>query len=566
MRKALYRTLRPLQFKDVIDKDMIVTVLKNQIKTGNISHGYLFCGSRGTGKTSCAKIFSRAVNCLDPMDGEPCNKCKNCLEILEERAVDVLELDAASNNGVDNIRELRTMGVYPPNNLKKKVYIIDEAHMLSNSAFNALLKILEEPPSHLIFILATTDPDKIPDTVRSRLQRFDFNTINKLAIEKGLNHAVDILKEEVEPDVIKLIANESKGSMRDAYSMLDQILGIPNRPIKYKEASELIGITGINAIKSLLRKLINSEYFGVLKEAENLTSNGAAPEKILMTLMESLRDIYVLMIDPESEVLNREELLEFRGALSVKSMLDLIEGMRVILNELNYAFDKSLIFQLGLAGLIKDGYVKKGDYELKLENRNKIDEKPKEEQSEDAIKTENKVKPAITKENNKDPHDIDSPISRGYDDYDTDDINEFSKEDVDEDIEEELKEENQAVEEPIKEQVKTIRDEKSELDIPKYDESNSQNEEGISLFDALLEKFPMLSGLKDKYWVKINENKLIFTKIDPADEDNLIGMFEGQIKAFADEYFKKPMLIVKQNEDKNIEVLRTIFGDILKID
>lgn len=566
MRKALYRTLRPLQFKDVIDKDMIVTVLKNQIKTGNISHGYLFCGSRGTGKTSCAKIFSRAVNCLDPMDGEPCNKCKNCLEILEERAVDVLELDAASNNGVDNIRELRTMGVYPPNNLKKKVYIIDEAHMLSNSAFNALLKILEEPPSHLIFILATTDPDKIPDTVRSRLQRFDFNTINKLAIEKGLNHAVDILKEEVEPDVIKLIANESKGSMRDAYSMLDQILGIPNRPIKYKEASELIGITGINAIKSLLRKLINSEYFGVLKEAENLTSNGAAPEKILMTLMESLRDIYVLMIDPESEVLNREELLEFRSALSVKSMLDLIEGMRVILNELNYAFDKSLIFQLGLAGLIKDGYVKKGDYELKLENRNKIDEKPKEEQSEDAIKTENKVKPAITKENNKDPHDIDSPISRGYDDYDTDDINEFPKEDDDEDIEEELKEENQAVEEPIKEQVKTIRDEKSELDIPKYDESNSQNEEGISLFDALLEKFPMLSGLKDKYWVKINENKLIFTKIDPADEDNLIGMFEGQIKAFADEYLKKPMLIVKQNEDKNIEVLRTIFGDILKID
>ena len=348
--------------------------------------------------------------------------------------------------------------------------------------------------------------------------------------------------------------------------MLDQILGIPNRPIKYKEASELIGITGINAIKSLLRKLINSEYFGVLKEAENLTSNGAAPEKILMTLMESLRDIYVLMIDPESEVLNREELLEFRGALSVKSMLDLIEGMRVILNELNYAFDKSLIFQLGLAGLIKDGYVKKGDYELKLENRNKIDEKPKEEQSEDAIKTENKVKPATTKENNKDPHDIDSPISRGYDDYDTDDINEFSKEDVDEDIEEELKEENQAVEEPIKEQVKTIRDEKSELDIPKYDESNSQNEEGISLFDALLEKFPMLSGLKDKYWVKINENKLIFTKIDPADEDNLIGMFEEQIKAFADEYLKKPMLIVKQNEDKNIEVLRTIFGDILKID
>ena len=170
MYQALYRRYRPKTFRELLGQHHITTTLKNQIKNENIGHAYLFSGTRGTGKTSAAKIFSRAINCLESLDGEPCNKCRNCMEILEETTVDVVEMDAASHNSVNDIRELREKVVYPPTNIKKKVYIIDEVHMLSTAAFNALLKTLEEPPKHLIFILATTEPEKIPQTIRSRCQ------------------------------------------------------------------------------------------------------------------------------------------------------------------------------------------------------------------------------------------------------------------------------------------------------------------------------------------------------------------------------------------------------------
>lgn len=255
MKKALYRELRPKNWKDVIDKDLIVEVLKNQVKNGTISHGYLFCGVRGTGKTSCAKIFARAVNCLNLKDGEPCNECENCREILNDRAIDVLEIDAASNNGVDNIRELKELGIYPPTNLKKKVYIIDEAHMLSNSAFNALLKILEEPPEHLIFILATTEPEKLPDTVKSRLQRFDFNGIRKDAIIKKLQQIVKDLNEQVDDEVFSVIAENAGGSLRDALSMMDQLFGVSTRPITIEVVTDLLGITGLTELMPLYRAI-----------------------------------------------------------------------------------------------------------------------------------------------------------------------------------------------------------------------------------------------------------------------------------------------------------------------
>ena len=171
MYQALYRKYRPKSFDDLLGQEHVNTTLKNQIKNDNIGHAYLFSGTRGTGKTSAAKIFSRAVNCLEPVDGNPCNKCSNCLEILEESTMDVIEMDAASNNSVEDIRDLREKVIYPPARIKKKVYIIDEVHMLSKGAFNALLKTLEEPPKHLIFILATTEPERLPQTILSRCQR-----------------------------------------------------------------------------------------------------------------------------------------------------------------------------------------------------------------------------------------------------------------------------------------------------------------------------------------------------------------------------------------------------------
>ena len=362
MKKALYRVLRPRTFAEVIDKDIITSVLKNQIKNQATSHGYLFCGTHGTGKTSVAKIFSRAVNCLNPIDGEPCNKCKNCLEILEDRSVDVLEMDAASNNGVDNIRELKSMGVYPPTNLKKKVYIIDEAHMLSNSAFNALLKILEEPPEHLIFILATTDPDKLPDTVKSRVQRFDFHTISKRAIEKALKNAAVKLNEDIDDSVFKLIANESRGSMRDALSALDQVLGLPQRPIGEKEAVELLGLTGIYELMPLVTAMINFDYMGVLNETDQLEDLGRSPEKLIYSLMQIFRDLYVLKIDQDADVLNKEEYFKIINQIEVPAIINILERLRLILNDISNAYDRFMIFQIGLLGIVKDDYIKSQAY------------------------------------------------------------------------------------------------------------------------------------------------------------------------------------------------------------
>lgn len=414
MTKALYRVLRPKKWGEVVDKDLIVEVLRNQVKNNSVSHGYLFCGLRGTGKTSCAKILARAVNCLNPHDGEPCNECENCKAILEDRAVDVLELDAASNNGVDNIRELKELGVYPPTTLKKKVYIIDEAHMLSNSAFNALLKILEEPPAHLIFILATTEPEKLPDTVKSRLQRFDFHGISKDKLEESLRSAAVGLNEEVSDEVFGIIADNAGGSMRDALSMLDQLLSIPLRPITPEIISTLLGFTGIDEIAPLLTDILNHDVLGVMNETRDIMKRGRSGEKTLYALMKACRDLYLVkMGEMDGMSTKRKEILtKISEYVDENRILDLIESFRKLIDGINYAYDEALMFQMGLVEIARNRVVTTSVSDAKDVKIPKFVKEKKEtnfnelfsrnvENTEDKVKVENRPNKSINPENDE---------------------------------------------------------------------------------------------------------------------------------------------------------------------
>jgi len=223
--QALYRQWRPQDFSHVVGQDPIVETLRHQVMTGRIAHAYLFCGSRGTGKTSTAKILARAINCLHPKNGDPCGECEMCRRIADEESLDIAEIDAASNNGVEEIRTLRDTVKYPPQFGKYKVYIIDEVHMLSISAFNALLKTLEEPPEYVVFILATTEPQKLPATILSRCQRFDFGRISAGKIQKRLREATEKAGGQAADSALMTIARAAEGGMRDALSILDMCLG-----------------------------------------------------------------------------------------------------------------------------------------------------------------------------------------------------------------------------------------------------------------------------------------------------------------------------------------------------
>ena len=254
---ALYRKFRPQEFEDVKGQEHIVTTLKNQIKANRIGHAYLFCGTRGTGKTTIAKIFAKAVNCEQPIDGSPCGQCAICKSIADGSSLNVIEIDAASNNGVDNIRQIREEVTYRPTEGKYKVYIIDEVHMLSAGAFNALLKTLEEPPSYVIFILATTEAHKIPITILSRCQRYDFHRISIDTISQRL---MDLMKEEqveVEEKAIRYVAKAGDGSMRDALSLLDQCIAFHlGETLTYENVLEVLGAVDTEVFSKLLRQIL----------------------------------------------------------------------------------------------------------------------------------------------------------------------------------------------------------------------------------------------------------------------------------------------------------------------
>ena len=272
---ALYRKFRPVEFEDVKGQEHIITTLKNQIEANRIGHAYLFCGTRGTGKTTVAKIFAKAVNCEHPVNGSPCGECAMCHSIAAGTSMNVIEIDAASNNGVDNIREIREEVAYRPTEGKYKVYIIDEVHMLSIGAFNALLKTLEEPPEYVIFILATTEVHKIPITILSRCQHYDFKRISIETITDRLRDLMQEEQVEVEEKALRYVAKAADGSMRDALSLLDQCIAFYlGQKLTYDNVLEVLGAVDTDVFSRLLRSVIRRDVPKVLDIVDDLVMQG----------------------------------------------------------------------------------------------------------------------------------------------------------------------------------------------------------------------------------------------------------------------------------------------------
>ena len=299
MHKALYRSYRPQIFDDVVGQEYIIRTLKNQIENNNIGHAYLFTGTRGTGKTSTAKIFARAVNCNYGINQEPCNECDLCRGILSDNIIDVIEIDAASNNSVDDIRELRESVKYSPTKAKYKVYIIDEVHMLSQGAFNALLKTLEEPPSYIIFILATTEPHKIPATILSRCQRFDFK---RVTVKDMSDRMKKICMEEnihVEDKALNLISRNSQGALRDALSILDQCISFGDNKIEYKDVVELLGTVNIDQLFDMAKCIINQDTKKSLQNLNEFVLCGKDIRNLINDLIDHFRNLMVCKVSNE---------------------------------------------------------------------------------------------------------------------------------------------------------------------------------------------------------------------------------------------------------------------------
>ncbi|MBR6028077.1 MAG: DNA polymerase III subunit gamma/tau [Clostridia bacterium] len=338
--QALYRQWRPVGFSGMVGQETVIGTLRNQVTSGRIAHAYLFCGSRGTGKTSAAKILARAINCERPVDGDACGECPSCQRLLKDESLDVVEIDAASNNGVDEVRELRENVKYPPQYGHYKVYIIDEVHMLSPAAFNALLKTLEEPPAHVVFILATTDPQRLPATILSRCQRFDFGRIPAAQIAGRLREAADGEGAEATDEALMMIARAAEGGMRDALSLLDLCIGA-GKAVTAELVREALGTSGSDFLFDFTRALEAGDAAALFARIDEVMRAGRDPAVFARELCQHLRSLLIAKACPDEAA----DLLEV-GDETARRCLEQAEGfteLRLIrMLEIFMAVDGSL--------------------------------------------------------------------------------------------------------------------------------------------------------------------------------------------------------------------------------
>lgn len=357
---ALYRKFRPSEFEDVKGQEHIVTTLRNQIKADRIGHAYLFCGTRGTGKTTIAKILAKAVNCLKPIEGSPCNQCEMCQAINNQRSMNVIEIDAASNNGVDNIREIVDEVQYSPTEGKYKVYIIDEVHMLSTGAFNALLKTLEEPPAYVIFILATTEAHKIPITILSRCQRYDFKRITVDTIAARLTELLDKEGVEAEEKAVRYVAKAADGSMRDGLSLLDQCIAFYlGQKLTYDKVLEVLGAVDIEVFSQMFRNIMNDSVVGCLELLEGFVINGRELGQFVTDFTWYLRNL--LLIKTSDQALDMVEISseywelmkEEAGMTDADTLMRYIRVLSELSNQIRYGNQKRVLVEVALIKLCR---------------------------------------------------------------------------------------------------------------------------------------------------------------------------------------------------------------------
>jgi len=343
---ALYRRFRPQSFDKVIGQEHITTTLTNQIKNGRIAHAYLFTGSRGVGKTTAARIFARAINCLDNKNGSPCGKCEACLALKKDN-LDITEIDAASNNGVDDARELREKVKYPPVNCRYKVYIIDEVHMLSTSAFNALLKTLEEPPQHAVFLLCTTEAHKLPATILSRCQRYDFRLVSRDRLVSLLKEIYDEVEKKYEDEALRYIASAAEGSVRDCLSIADLCLNV-SEVLRAKDVLNVLGAGDFDSTIELIKQMAKADISGCLNGVDKLLGKGKSPAVVAKDICLSARDI--MLVKTAGELYqgtqeNKQKILDTEKETSLDFLVTVIQIFSSLDAELRYSVSPRIVFE-----------------------------------------------------------------------------------------------------------------------------------------------------------------------------------------------------------------------------